>query len=244
MPVFNDAENNIFHTEGDRIVWSTTRRPALLLPDQAVTIDPFTVQFPDFAKSNAYGFTYTSSPTTLSACMSMITINPQEWDSGLSLLATIPSECNYFETEITLTRTKTPSSFMGLAIPDGWGSGSTHFCDGGALMESTGPIIRIFTIERVGNQVFLRRKQSVRDGGDRFPWNSGNNNESGSGGYREGWTYGGDRRGWVATQRDYKTGGNIAKRRGESNQCNLSDNTDYESIWTGRLVLTPGYIKP
>ncbi|WEK05785.1 MAG: hypothetical protein P0Y65_05880 [Candidatus Devosia phytovorans] len=243
MPVFNDELGNIFHTDGDRIVWATTRRPALLLPDQKIIIDPFTVQFPDFVKNNAYGFAVDTT-TSQSTCMSMVTIVPQEWDSGLSELATLSEQFNYFETEITLTRIKTPSNFMQLPFPDCWGSGTTHMCDGGALMEATGMLVRIFTIERDGDKICLRRKQSVTNGGARFVWNSNNNNDTAAGGMRNGWTHGGNPNGWVAAQIDYKAGGNIQKRRGGSNACSLSDPTDYESIWRGKLVITPGYIKP
>lgn len=242
MPVFNSGKD-IFHNEGSRVVWSTTRRPALLMPDSRIVIDPFTVQFPDFAKANAYGFAVSNNRTT---CMSILTIRPQEWDSGLSELADLPAQCNYFETEITLSRIKTPSTFMKFAFPDCWASGRTHMCDGGALLESMGPIARIFTLERVGNKLYLRRKQSVKDDGPQFPWNSGNNNDTAAGGMRNGWTYGGGGNApnaWPAAEIDYKAGGNVQKRRGGSNQCSLNDPTDYESIWRGRLVITPGYIK-
>lgn len=243
MPIFKDEANNIFHTEGDRTVWSTQRRPALLFPNDTITVNPFTVSFPDFAKSNAMAFAIqTTGGFDASSCLSIITINPQSWDSGLSLVANLPSQCNYFETAITLTRTKTPSTYLNLPFPDNWSSGSTHLSDGGALMEAIGPITRIFSLERVGNGLYLRRKQTVRNAGQQVGWNSGNNNSTGAGGMRNGWTYGGDPNAWLAAQRDMRNSGNIDKRRGGPNQCSLDDNTDYSSIWTGSLVITPGYI--
>jgi hypothetical protein len=247
MAVYNDGLGNIYHTEGSRIVWSTTRRPAILMPDEAITLTSFDVSFPDFAKSDCYGFAYNTDSFgfTFSSCLSMISINPQEWDSGLSFVCNLPAAANYFETEINLSRIVTPSTFLGAGIPDAFGSGAAHMSDGNsAILEAIGPMVRMFSFERSGNAIYLRRKQSITNAGPVVGWNSGNNNDTGSGGMRNGWTYGGDPNAWPAYVIESKNSGDIQKRRGGANQCSLSDPTNYSSLWRGTIVVTPGYINP
>lgn len=246
MPVYNDGLGNIYHTDGSRVVWSTTRRPALLLPDSAVTLTNFDISFPDFSKDNAYGFAYNIDDFgfQFSSCVSLISINPQEWDSGLSFVCNLPANSNYFETEITLSRIVTPSTYMDVSIPDTFGSGAQHMPDGNsAIVESIGPIVRMFSFERSGNAVYLRRKQSVTNAGNTVSWNSPNNNDSGSGGYRAGWTYGGNPQAWPAYRVETKNTGGIDKRRTGGNPCSLSDPSNYSSLWRGTVTITPGYIK-
>lgn len=239
----------ITHVEGSRVVWSNTRRPALLLPDDAVVLTNFDIAYPDFSKSNAYGFTYYVDPlfgTASSACVSWVSIDPQEWDSGLGYVCDLPPECNYFEIEMTMSRIVTPSTYLatGLPIPILLGSG-THMPDGNAaVIEGIGPIVRMFSFERSGNAVYLRRKQSVTNAGSVVPWNTPNDNDSGSGGYRIGFTYGGNSSAWPSYTIEQKTGGAIGKRRGEGNSCSLADPTNYASTYRGTVTVTPGYIAP
>lgn len=246
MPVFNDAMGDIFHTEGSRVVWSTTRRPALLLHEQSVTLTNFDVSFPDFTKSDCYGFSYYNDPFGFlySSCVSLTSLDPQEWDSGLSFVCNLPAQANYFETEISLTRITIPSPYLDTAIPDVFGSNRRHMSDGNsAIVEAIGPMIRMFAFERVGNTVQLRRKQSINDNGSPVvSWNSGNNNDGPTGGYRAGWTYGGNPNAWPAYRIDSRNTGGIDKRRGSGNQCTLTDPTNYASLWRGTITVTPGYI--
>lgn len=233
-------------TDGSRVVWSDTRRPVMLMPAQAVTLSNFDIAFPDFAKSNCYGFSYYNDPQGFlySSCVSLISLNPQEWDSGLSYVCELPAGTNYFETELTMTRIVTPSPYLEAPIPDVFGSGKRHMPDGNAaIVEAIGPLIRMFAFERSGNAVYLRRKQSVTDAGNRVGWNSGNNNDGATGGYRAGWTYGGDPKAWPAYRIDSRNSGGIDKRRGSGNQCSLVDPTNYASTWRGTVTFTPGNIK-
>lgn len=246
MAVFNDENGNIYHTDSSRIVWSTTRRPALLMPDDAVTLSSFDVSFPDFSKSDAYGFSYRSAGDFLfSSCVSFTSVNPQEWDSGLSFVCDLPAGANYFETDITLSRIVTPSPYLDSPIPDVFGSGTRHMPDGNsAIVEAIGPMVRMFAFERVDNAVYLRRKQSVTNAGQVVPWNSGNNNDTGSGGMRPGWTYGGNPNAWPFYRLDSKNTGHVNKRRGGDNPCSLIDVSNYASLWRGTVTITPGYIAP
>lgn len=246
MPVFRSG-GEIYQTEGSDFVWATTRRPALLFPSAAVTLTNFDISYPDLAKSNGYGFTWYRDPifgTDTTACASYVTINPQEWDSGLTHVCDLPAQANYFELELSLSRIVAPSPWLGTAIPALLGTGQ-HMPDGNAaLIEGIGPFVRMFAFERSGNAVHLRRKQSVANDGPTIPWNSGNNNDNGSGGMRPGFTYGGSPNAWPSHVIEQRTGGNIYKRRGEVNQCSLADPTNYSSLWRGTVTVTPGYIAP
>lgn len=244
MPVFGDG-TGITHTDGSRIVWSTSRRPAILVPSATVTLTNFDIYYPDFSKSNAYGFTFVTTPVALTACTSFTSINAQEWDSGLSFVCNLPPSSNYFEIEAEFSRITTPSTYMDQVIPILIGSGGL-MPDGNSLIcEGIGPIVRMFSFERSGNTVQLRRKQSVTDnGGPSVPWNSPNNNDTSIGGYRAGFTYGGNPNAWPAWSIEQKSGGAIAKRRGESNACSLTDTSDYTSLYRGTVTVTPGYIAP
>lgn len=240
------SNGNITHVEGSRVVWSNTRRPALLLPENAVTLTNFDIAYPDFTKSDAYAFTKGGAVIEVTACASFISIDPQEWDSGLSFVCNLPALANYFEIEMAMTRIVVPSTYIGTGqpIPALLGAGQ-HMPDGNSgLIEGIGPIVRMFSFERVGNAVYLRRKQSVSNMGPTVPWNSPNNNDTGSGGQRPGWTYGGNPNAWPAYHIESRAGGSINKRRGESNGCSLADPTNYASLWRGTVTITPGYIAP
>ncbi len=246
MPVFRSG-GEVYQTEGSQIIWSTTRAPVLLVPGSATVLSNFDVAFPDFSKDNAYGLDYSSSgPVTISGCASYASINPQEWDSGLSgPIATLPAGVNHFEIEVEMSRIVNPSTYLGASIPKSLPEGQRTWLNGGSCeVERIGPIIRIFRFERSGNGIYLRRKQSVKNAGNMGIWTPGNTQYTGAGGFLRGWTYGGNPNAWPAYLLDARTGGNINKRRGDANGCSLSDTSNYASTWRGSVIITPGHIKP
>ena len=242
MPVFRSG-GDIVHTDGSRIVWSTSRQPAVLLPSAAVTLTNFDIAFPDLAKSNAYAFDLGGGT---SACMSMVTISPQQNTYGPTAVATLPASANYFEVTVNLTRIVNPSTYLGEAIPKVIAEGQDVHLDGAAaVLERTGPLARIFWFERSGNTVNLYRKQSVTNAGQRVTWTSGNSIYYPGGGWREGWTHGGDANGWPAYMIETRSTGHIDKKRDSTvNRCSLTDPTNYASTWRGTVTITPGYIAP
>ncbi len=245
MSVFNSGVE-IYHTEGSRNVWSTTRRPVLLLHANRTVLNDLDFAWPDLAKANAYAYAHwNQGGFTSFAAASFITAVPQSWDSGLTAVATIPAGCNYFQLEVNLARITTPSLWLQQTIPmllrpDRW-----QTLDGAsAVAERFGPLVRIFRFERVGNTIYLRRKQSVVNAGARFPWNPDNSPTfPGSGGQRPGWTWGGTNGnlGHAASMRASTSAANC--NRGQSNQVTVADNTNYASTWRGTVIITPGYIK-
>lgn len=246
MTVFRSGDD-IFHTDESRVVWSTSRRPAVLLPEAATVLTSFDIAFPDFAKNNAYAFDLGSTTFgSVSTCLSMVTIVPQQNTYGPTAVATLPASANYFEVSVNLVRVGNPSTWLGVEMPKSLAEGRDVLLDGNsAVVERVGPLARIFWFERSGNTVNLYRKQSVADLGARVPWTPGNALYYPNGGWREGWTHGGNAKGWPAHVIETRgPGGAIDKKRDGSNACSLSDPTNYASTWRGTVTITPGYIVP
>lgn len=246
MAVFFDG-TNIIHNIGSRIVWATNRRPANMVPSAAVTLDSFDFVFPDFSKSNVYGFDIGEDifGATKTSCASYISINPQEWDSGLSYVCDVPASSNYFEVVVYISRIFEPSYYLAHPIPKCIAENYHVMLDGGSvLLERIGPISRIARFEKSGNSIYLRRKQSVTDAGDRGIWTPGNTTHYPGGGKREGWTYAGSPNAWPSYLIEGKSTGDLDKERGGDNACSLIDSTNYASTWRGTVTITPGYIKP
>lgn len=225
-----------------KLIWATNLAPVNLLPDSSRIITTRTLTWPDFQKGNAYLFDGQAGST--SACVSFITItSPQTYTSGDILLGTVPSGVNHIFVEVVMTRTKAPSSLIGLPTPANVPEGVVISLDGGSLLvESTGPYRRLLTIHRSGNNVYARLQQTVFAGGPSFSWVPGNQVQNNAGGYRDGWTWGVSPNSFPASQRDAKSSGNIQKWRGGSNQCSLADNTDYSVSYSANITITPAYI--
>lgn len=248
MPVFNSG-NDIYHTEGSTVVWSTTRVPVLLVPGSATTLTNFDISFPHPAMDSMYGLDVTIDPlfgTTTTNCATWASFIPGEWDSGLSgPIATLPAGVNHFEVEVELTRVVEPSQYLGRSVAKSIAEGQRTWLNGASCeVERAGPLIRIFRFERSGNGIYLRRKQSIRNDGTLPIWAPGNSQHTGSGGYLEGWTYTTYPNAIPAYHLETRTGGSVNKRRGEDNACSIVDTSNFASTWRGTVIITPGYVKP
>ncbi|HEV7345462.1 MAG TPA: hypothetical protein VGN60_07500 [Devosia sp.] len=247
MPVFGSG-GTITQTEGSTVLWSTTRVPVQLVPGSATTLTNFDISYPHPAMDNAYGLDVTIDEmfgTIFTNCATYASIIPGEWESLSAPVATLPVGVNHFEIEVELTRIVEPSTYVGKPFPKSLAEGQRTWLNGGSCeLERAGPLIRIFRFERIGNSIYLRRKQSIKDAGNQGIWAPGNSQYTGVGGYQEGWTYGSDPRCWPAHLIEAKSGGNVNKRRGEANACSTVDNSNYASTWRGTVIITPGYIAP
>lgn len=244
MTVFNDG-TNIYHTQGSRVVWSTTSRPVLLLPASKVSIPTIDISWPHFQTANIYGYSQTSTGGFDSyAAASYISVVPQEWDSGLSFIANLPPGCNYFQLDLIFSRIASPGIWLQSTIPTLMAEGQWQTLDGAsAIAERIGPMVRMFRFERSGDAVYLRRKQSVINAGEQIAWNPGNATTFPGGGQRSGWTWGGTlgNLGHPVSLRGQRFVAN--SNRGQANMAPIDDNTNYSSTWRCALNITPGYIK-
>lgn len=239
---------HIYLQNGSYRVWSSDGRPVNLLPIANRLSVPLSVSFPDFSKRNAYALDVYIDPlfgSIETSCASWSTILPQEWVSSASVLAALPAGCNYVDVRVTISRTKSPTNRLAtqpinlVPAQQTWLPGGSCFCEHGGIW------LRAFEIVISGGNIVLVRRQSVFDGANGIPWAPGNSQYTGSGGYQEGWTYGGGsnaQNAHLAQLIQGKSGGNINKRRDGSNACSVVDNTDFSSVWTGTVQLWPGYI--
>lgn len=241
---------HIYLENGAYRTWSSDGRPVNLMPLAQRRNVPLTVSFPDFQKRNAYTYDiYTryigSVPvSTQDACASWVTILPQEWVSGDTILAPMLAGCNFLDVRVTISRTKSPTKRLAFEASNLVPTQQTFLPGGSCPCEEGGIWWRGFEIVVAGANIVLRRRQTVYDGPSGIPWRPGNSVYQ-NGVPAEGWTYGGGsnaQNGHLAQMIQGKSGGSIGKHRGGSNACSLADNTDFSSIWTGTVQLWPGYI--
>lgn len=243
--------------DGSHRVWSTDGQPAHLLPASAWLTPALTVSFPDFVKRNAYGY-YGGAGITSASAMSMTTILPGEYFPGAAgiydlaetVLGTVPAGCNFIDVRVTLNRTKNPTDILYQPVTNCLPTQQTHLQGGSALLEAPPAWRRAMWIGLSGTNVVLRRYQSVTTQVG-ISWNVPNDNDTGAGGRRPGWTHGGGagsengRPVYVIEISSVADVNNINKRRGEAFQCSLVDTvSDFSSEWTGSAIIRPGYVKP
>jgi hypothetical protein len=247
------GDGHIELLDGTRRVWSSDGPPINLLPQANWLTIPVTIAFPDFIKRNAYCFAPQSGIIANTSCASFSTIIPQEWGPGEpsprtlpdQVLGTVPSGVNYIDVRLTVNRTKAPTALLGIDVPNSIPTQQTPLPGGTMPAEITTLWRRLFEIGLNGTQIRLRRWQSVFDGPTQITWAPGNQVWLPNGGKRPGWTHGGgsdSALGHPAHMIQRKAGGNVNKERGGSNQCSLSDNSNFASTWTGTALIRPGYI--
>lgn len=258
--VYNDpATGDVFveNTSGGR-VWNTNYPPVNLLPQSAwITLNNYQIAFPDFEKRFAYGYYRWRNDfieTDYDSCTTLTTLAPREWgpvgQTGQSydinlpqvVLGTVPSGCNYIDVRVSLTRTKAPNNFIGIAVPT-LISGAETSAQGGSLeLEKCGGWRRLLEVVLVGNQVVLRRYQSTRNVplDQQPPWTTNYLSNA--------WSHGGGDGAANAAPAaiiQEKAGGNATnqRRRGGSDQCSMNTAAhDFSSTYTGTITIRPGRI--
>lgn len=243
-----------FDDNGERI-WSSDGPPVNLLPEADWLTGPLTVAFPDFVKRNAY---YVGNPATGTGtfCMSAITAIPGDWGPAGAgvynlpdiVLGSVPAGVNYLDVRVTLARTKNPSGFMAFSVPSLIPAGENYLPGGSCQCEWVSLWRRLFEIVLVGQDVVLRRYQSLANNGQSFDWLSGNSDKIDTGAIRSGWTYGGGSSASIGTAvaiRDRKIRvESPANKDRATGACSTADNTNYASTFAGSFKIRPGYIKP
>jgi hypothetical protein len=235
----------------DGKVYLDATRKALQLIPAPIVLNGYSIAWPDFPKGNAYFYDRISAPVggDSTMCRSYITLTPQEWQGADIVLGTVPVGTNSIDVQIvSFARTKDPSPVLGRAVPKCIRAGATLTLDGGSCtVETYAFFSRLFEIVLGGSDadltprpVILRRYQSVRDAVT-VSWNPTNSGVATAAGL--GWSYGGANgiKGRIVSyiqQKGYD-GGSTHNRNNGGNACDLTDNTDFSSIWTGTIIVTP-----
>lgn len=244
--VYNDPMTQDVFVEGPtgNLVWSTELAPVNLLPDSdKITLNPFTVTFPDFTKGGGYGYGRgTFAGVDQDGCITGLTLLPQSWTSTPVSVGTVPSGCNYIDVRVTMTRTKNPASILGLSVSNNLPTQETVLPGGWCLVESEYMYSRTFEFYLSGTNIMFRQKQSVRaaTAGENPTWT---NNYT-----IPGWSWFGDPNGALVgliDQNNGIVGGGGSRQRGGAMACSMNTaGFDFSSIYSGTVVIRPGYIAP
>lgn len=273
--------NRMTITKADKVTFDSNAKSVQLFPDSTkISLTNKQVVFPNFLQANSY-HRYTGGDAGFgnTYCESWSNLLWQEWGpteanfnyigyntNGRStrnlpqeLLGTVPSETDYLDVRIRLTRTKLPAVMWNTSRPyvlfqEGeW----VNLPGGSCPTEEYLPMFfRHFDIVREGTKVYLRRYQSVRNKGTAATvMPSGgtiiDSDAQTSGGWTcsdEGiWPNAPSRAAWLACLVQTKgpdTNGNKRRNGQATNQCNIPGKQvaypDLGSIFTGDIVIHPG----
>jgi len=180
---FDSSGTNLI-TRGGQVKLSTATPQFNRVPQRAITLSAFTIDFPDMLKG--YNYYYSQFDNTVppgthgEECIVGQKLIGQEWGPpGLGFSAhplndidigvAVPDGCDYLDVQANITRTTTP-------VDSAWGSPYyiTHdwpiefdqgawlqLTDAALTVEHMGGFSRMFWFEIVGGRILLRRKQSV-----------------------------------------------------------------------------------
>lgn len=250
--VYSSGGDILLRDSSGKLIWSTATRPINLMGNAYKLTVGITAAFPHMPGGDAYalgrGTSIGGFDTT--SCASFQTMYPGEWGpaqgGGYNLpdiyLGALPAGANMLDVVLNLTRTVEPSKYLSddvfKFLPEGI---DVPLRGDSALLEGMAAFRRKIDISIIGGGIYLRRYQSVINGGDPGIWTSGNSEYTGAGGIRQGWTYGGSPNAQFVGLLDAKgPSGNVNKNRSGSNACSVSQAFNYASTWSGTAIIIPG----
>lgn len=264
--IYSSTDDIIFEgNTGDTA--SFVKRPVHLLPDEhRITLSGKQIVFPHFRTTFAYGYIYAVDAVgppvgniPMDACISAVALPWQEWgpngvgdgtftnDLPQEIIGSVPPGVNYIDVRVVLSRTKAPTNYLTLPVP-ALLNGQQVWCEGGsALVEAIGPWRRAFWIGLQGTDIVLRRYQSVNTPHpSQYPasWSTayGWSHHGGAGSDKPNIAH------IIQTKQGTHPGSaspdGHPRRFGRPDACSLADTSDFSSIYTGSVIIRPGYIKP
>jgi hypothetical protein len=261
--VFQAKSDRVLLTKGGVTKFDTNLKSFGLDTPDKITLTATTITFPDLVKSNMYywnGNHPDASHNTEQAAV-FISFPKQEWNKDAAspytlpdiLVGTAPAGTDYLDLQVNLTRTTNPTAILGDTVKPLIPAGYTVNCLGGScLLEHCAPLVRGFAV-LLGDtnldgtiNVYLRRYQSTRRdnriSGISTGWSSANSSSDG-----DRFTYGANGKGiaiYLAQQYGPTTvfdpSQTFTHQRGGSNGLSLTDATNFTSVYTGDLIITPG----
>lgn len=262
---FEFSSNRIYAERAGRVILDTDKPMLNLVPDAKITLDPYSISFPDFWKGSIYyQWRSTAGGFDSFACQTWVGLVEQEWGpsapSPYTLtdipVGTVPSGTNYLEIWVNLTRTVSPGNILDLPLSSSFPENRRVKLDGlSCVLEEFGGVARQFEFVLSGTSVSLRRRQSVnKNGGIVQPPVSRVNPSGGLGNVT--YFYPGTNapvdaakfatHGQLIDQKG-PSGGDThrpaGKEQGSANNTPCSMNMSgisYASTWTGTIEITPG----
>jgi len=228
-PKFSFKAGRVLMQDGTRTVLDTAAKSFNAVPGAVITIDPFTLSFPDFA-SKGYRYLYGSQRynggnTRDEECRTLGTVNPEERTLPNIDLGALPAGTDFLETRIKLTRTLSPPKMWWSGYPANAGlydwpseiiAGQWMPLLGNSMIAERGDNwARLFEIVIASGRAVLRRRQTVGT---------------------LGFTSCQIQHQWIQGDPDV----NPRKlREGDPYACSNVNTTNYASTYTGVLEITP-----
>lgn len=178
--------NRVQVVQNDDISFDTNRPSFILLEENKIVLNNFTVVFPDLIQSTAY---YYDRPGFTTTCELWSVLLWQEWGpdevyrnelyypvSGVQevpgpttrnlpqqLLGTVPPQTSFLDVRARIREVGTPPIWLNLEPPASYAPNNEwiNLPGGSCPIQKVQQMQRMFTVDKSGNQVFLRRYQSV-----------------------------------------------------------------------------------
>lgn len=247
--VFSE-DGDILVRDGSRRVWDTNYPPVNWMPQPAwVTLSNYDFSYPDFSKGGGYGYERFTNPFGFDsdACVTCVTILPQSWDSGWSIVGSVPSGCNAIDVRGSIVRTKAPDNLLGITVPMNVPSGKeVNFPGGWCRIEREFSWSRTFEFRLNGTSIQFRRRQSTRASTNNPPWK-----QNWSDSFYFGWSHFGGAGAadgalaGIIQQSAGAMGAGTSRKRGGPLACSMNTSGfDFSSAYRANFTIRPGYIKP
>jgi hypothetical protein len=169
------ATGTILIEKDGRVAFANSRPLMNLVPSAAITLNGYSISFPDLWKGTIYHqVRQPSIPSDQFGCSTWIGLVEQEWGPDQPApntlpditLGTVPAGTDYLDVRINLTRTVVPANIFDLGIRSQIPEGHWVKLEGGSCMiEGWSALRRLFEIRLSGTSVILRRRQSVTSDG-------------------------------------------------------------------------------
>jgi len=228
-PRFSFKAGRVLMQDGSRTVLDTAAKSFNAVPGAVITIDPFTLSFPDF-NSKGYRYLYGRQPGiepfnyTYEICRTLARVNPEETTLPNVDLGALPAGTDFLESRIKLTRTLSPAKTWGSISPSqaglyDWPSeiipGQWMQLLGNSMIAERGDNwARLFEIVIIAGRAVLRRRQTV-----------------GTLGFETGQI--------EAKENSHSANASDSLRESNGGHCSFVNSNNYASTYAGVLEITP-----
>lgn len=171
---FSVEGGHIVAVENGRVALTTEAPMLNLIPDAAIDLVNYEIEFPSFWFGLAYLQGADSGGGGVEGCTTLSALVEQEWGPLAAspntltnaIIGTVPVGTDYLDVRINVNRTVNPSAILGLPFVPAIPPNTWIKLEGGSCVpEKQSGVARLFEIVLDGTNVVLKRYQSVRAGG-------------------------------------------------------------------------------